>query len=285
MKQLFVLFSVLFIALSLSAQDEYEKRTFVSSQGDSLLYRLLRPETEVAGEKYPLVLFLHGAGERGNDNEKQLTHGGQMFLNPVNREKYPAFVLSPQCPSEGYWGYSGRPDFSNPELMPIDEEASALLLSVKEMLDTYIALPQVDETRVYVMGLSMGGMATFDMACRFPETFAAAVPICGAIHPARLPQAKGVNFRIFHGDSDAVVPVECSRVAYKALKAVGANVEYIEFPGRNHDSWTPAFNYPGFMDWLFGQKKSYLRVVTNKVWHPSPESNFVFSQVTLPNPH
>ena len=97
MKKLILLLSVLLFSLEfVVAQDEYERSVFVSSSGDSLNYRLLEPEVMQAGEKYPLVLFLHGAGERGNDNEKQLTHGGQMFLNPVNREKYPAFVLFPQ---------------------------------------------------------------------------------------------------------------------------------------------------------------------------------------------
>ena len=93
MKQWSILLVFLSLSLSLSAQQGYEKDVFVSSTGDSLPYRVIRPESMKAGKKYPLVLFLHGAGERGNDNERQLTHGGQMFLNPVNREKYPAFGL------------------------------------------------------------------------------------------------------------------------------------------------------------------------------------------------
>ena len=93
MKQWSILLVFLSLSLSLSAQQGYEKDVFVSSTGDSLPYRMIRPESMKAGKKYPLVLFLHGAGERGNDNERQLTHGGQMFLNPVNREKYPAQVV------------------------------------------------------------------------------------------------------------------------------------------------------------------------------------------------
>ena len=106
MKQWTTLLVFLFLSLSLSAQQEYGRDIFVSSKGDSLPYRMIHPESVKPGEKYPLVLFLHGAGERGNDNEKQLTHGGQMFLNPVNQEKYPAFVLIPQCPTDGYWAAS-----------------------------------------------------------------------------------------------------------------------------------------------------------------------------------
>ena len=113
----------------------------------------------------------------------------------------------------------------------------------------------MDRNRIYVVGLSMGGMATYDLAVRFPDTFAAAVPICGTVNPVRLADAANVRFRIFHGDADNVVPVEGSREAYKALKNLGVEVEYIEFPGCNHGSWNPAFNYPGFMEWVFAQRK------------------------------
>ncbi|MCP3895743.1 prolyl oligopeptidase family serine peptidase [Bacteroides sp.] len=255
MKKLLTLFALLLLTASVVAKQGNEKKVFVSPQGDSLQYRLLRPEGQKPGKKYPLVLFLHGAGERGSDNEKQLTHGGQMFLNPVNREKHPAFVLAPQCPESGYWAYHARPTSFVPAEMPLNEPITPIFKTLKELLDTYLALPEVDKKRVYIIGLSMGGMGTYDMAIRYPEVFAAAVPICGTVNPARLKQAKSVNFRIFHGDADNVVPVEGSREAYKALKQVGAKVEYIEFPGCNHGSWTPAFGTPDFMEWLFKQKK------------------------------
>lgn len=255
MKKLILLLSVLLFSLEfVAAQDEYERSVFVSSSGDSLNYRLLEPEVMQAGEKYPLVLFLHGAGERGNDNEKQLTHGGQMFLNPVNREKYPAFVLFPQCPESGYWAYENRPQSFIPTQMPVGKEMPSVFQAVKELLDMYLANPQVDKSRIYIMGLSMGAMGTYDMVSRFPDIFAAAVPICGTINPTRLSAARNVAFRIFHGDADDVVPVAGSRQAYKVLKAAGASVEYIEFPGCNHGSWNLAFNYPDFMKWIFDQR-------------------------------
>lgn len=255
MKQWSILLASLFLSLSLSAQQGYEKDVFVSSVGDSLPYRMIRPESAKAGKKYPLVLFLHGAGERGNDNERQLTHGGQMFLNPVNREKYPAFVLIPQCPADSYWAYTERPKSLLPADMPVGQEMSSLTRTLKQLLDTYLAMPEVDKKRIYIVGLSMGAMGTYDLVVRYPEIFAAAVPICGSVNPSRLSAAKKVKFRIFHGDADDVVPVEGSRAAYRALKAARADVEYIEFPGCNHGSWNPAFNYPGFIEWLFKQKK------------------------------
>ena len=139
--------------------------------------------------------------------------------------------------------------------MPLHEAITPIFLTVKDLLDTYLAMPQVDKSRIYIIGLSMGGMGTFDMAVRFPEIFAAAVPICGTVNVARLKAAKSVKFRIFHGDADNVVTPEGSRAAYRTLKKEGADVEYIEFPGCNHGSWNPAFSYPDFMSWLFSQKK------------------------------
>ena len=100
----------------------------------------------------------------------------------------------------------------------------------------------------------MGGMGTFEMVCRFPDLFAAAIPICGGVNIQRLKEIEtSTAFRIFHGDADAVVPVAFSRDAFTTLKAKNVDVQYIEFPGINHDSWTPAFNRDDFMEWLFTQ--------------------------------
>ncbi len=236
-------------------QNEFEKKVYVSVSGDSLNYRFLRPEVEKKGKKYPLVLFLHGAGERGTDNEKQLLHGSQMWLNPVNRDKYPAFVLFPQCPESAYWAYVKSPRSFEPSQMPSNVLLSPLFSTLKELLDSCLNMPQVDKKRIYVVGLSMGAMGTFDMTIRYPNIFAAAIPICGTVNPARLEAAKKVKFRIYHGDSDNVVPVDASRQAYKALKAAGADVQYIEFPGVGHLCWNTAFKQDDFMKWLFSQKK------------------------------
>lgn len=252
MKKILFLVSILFISLSSFAQERFECKEFSSSEGTVLKYRLLEPKQIKKGKKYPLVLFLHGAGERGSDNKKQLIHGSQMFLNPVNRDKYPAFVLFPQCPKGITWAYRSLPkSLTN---LPA-EDMTYVFRAVKELLDSYLANPLVDKSRIYIMGLSMGAMGTYDMVARFPEIFAAAIPICGAVAPGRLAPAKYVKFRIFHGDADDTVPVEASRAVYRELKEVGASVEYIEFPGCGHNSWNPAFNQPDFMKWLFAQKK------------------------------
>ena len=236
-------------------QNEFEKKVYVSASGDTLNYRLLRPEVEQEGKQYPLVLFLHGAGERGSDNEKQLFHGSQMWLNPVNRKNYPAYVLFPQCPESGYWAYVERPSVFQPKKMLANFPISPIFVVLKELLDSYLALPQVDKSRIYIIGLSMGAMGVYDLTVRYPEIFAAAIPICGIVNPKRLKAAKDVKFRIFHGSEDNIVPPSGSRRAYKALKKAGAEVQYIEFPGVGHTSWHQAFNVPDFMKWLFFQKK------------------------------
>lgn len=245
--------------LTLWGQDTFEHCRFNASDGTTLNYRELRPDEDAKGRKFPLVIFLHGLGERGTDNEKQLLHGGQQFLNPANREKYPAYVLFPQCPETAFWAYRHIP--ASYESMKTEAEMPAPFKAVKELIDTYLTYPDVDRSRVYIIGLSMGGCATFDMVARFPDIFAAAVPICGSVDPTRLEDLEGVSFRIFHGDADTVVPVNCSRKAYDALKKSGCKVEYHEFPGCTHGSWNPAFSRDDFMEWIFKQKKSrkYLR--------------------------
>jgi predicted peptidase len=114
----------------------------------------------------------------------------------------------------------------------------------------------VDKKRIYVMGLSMGGMGTFDIICRYPKYFAAAIPICGGVNTDRLKKVKHMPIRIFHGGADPVVSREYSRNAHIELKAEGSErVEYIEFPGVGHDSWTKAFAYPDFLGWMYYQSR------------------------------
>lgn len=236
-----------------SAQDTYDRKTFVSSDGLSLNYRELTPLKVEAKKKYPLVIFLHGSGERGDDNEKQLVHGGQMFLNPYNRDNYPAYVIFPQCPEGKWWTYDRKPeDFDR---LPFADTLTTELASVKELIDNYLKRPEVDKSRIYVIGFSMGGVGTYDLVLHNPELFAAAVPISGGIASGHMNAAKGVSFRIFHGDADNSVPVECSRRAYRELKAAGGNVEYIEIPGGKHGICNTVFCRPDFMEWLFAQKK------------------------------
>lgn len=253
----FLFIFLVFAPFTFAQYQDFEADIFVTAKGDSLLYRQVKPQKIENGKRYPLVLFLHGAGERASDNVSQLRHGAMMFTNPVNRENYPCFAIFPQCPANLYWGMPSRPSsFKEGTPFPADAEISTPLASTKELLDEILETYPVDKNRIYIIGLSMGGMGTFDMVCRFPELFAAAIPICGGINAERLNRfSSKTAFRIFHGDADSVVLVEYSRIAYRALKKAGANVEYIEFAGIDHGSWNPAFNMPDFFLWLFAQQR------------------------------
>lgn len=254
MKKTILIFIILNIVLHAFSQEAlFQKKEFVY-KGDTLKYQVLFPENYNINKKYPLVLFLHGSGERGNDNELQLTHGSSMFLNAENREKYPAIIIFPQCPSDEYWVEISRANnqFSFPE----NPKISTPMLLTKKLLDYYVKNEEVDKNRIYVMGLSMGGMGTFDLICRYPKYFAAAVPICGGVNTTRMKKVKNLPIRIFHGGADPVVNKQFSIDAYNELKKEGSTkVEYIEFPGVGHNSWDSAFTYPDFMKWVFKQKK------------------------------
>lgn len=235
-----------------SVYRDYVKTEYVDAHNNRMPYRVLSPSNMECGAKYPLVVFLHGSGERGTDNEKQLLHGGAVFSNPANTDKFPAFVLFPQCKEKSWTGNVNSRDFMPGADTPQESVTEKMLIS---LIKDFIASNPVDTSRIYLVGISMGGIATYDLACRYPDLFAAAVPICGAVNPQRLSAAEGVNFMIFHGEEDEEVPAFCSREAYKALSTAGNNVDYIEFSGMGHDCWDAAFNYPTLFPWLFSQTK------------------------------
>lgn len=263
MKKIFIFLTLIIANLAVGfGQESYQYNKYFSEDGDSLLYRSLKPAKIEKGKKYPLVLFLHGAGQKGNDNEKQINAGADMFLNPYNRERHPAFVIFPQCPRNDYWAYDRVPkNFDN---LPYPDKMNPTLTLVKELLDEYLQMPEVDKSRIYVMGFSMGGVGTYEIVSRYPEIFAAAVPICGAIAPGHLQGAKDVKFRIFHGDEDPTVPVECSRRVYKELRSIGAELDYVEFPGAKHGICGQTFSRPDFMEWVFAQRKGKRMVMPKK---------------------
>lgn len=257
----FLLGCLLLTGMVAAAQDlpQYTYQTF-SRKGDVLRYRLLLPANYDANKKYPLIVFLHGSGERGTDNNAQLLHGGDMFLRDSIRANYPAFVLFPQCPPDQIWapmkfdrdtsGKVIRRDF------PLNEGPTPPTALLNSLLDSLLASGKVDTKRVYIGGLSLGGMGTFYMISTRPKTFAAAFPICGAGNVAEARRfAKKVPVWIFHGGEDKVVPTEASRAYDVKLKALGAEEKYTEYPGVGHNSWDNVFVEPGLMSWIFSHKK------------------------------
>lgn len=267
MNRLLLLTALLLSGLVAVAQGDFEKRDFGTKNGHTLPYRILFPkdyDQPVTGKapKYPLVLVLHGSGERGTDNEKQLTHGSKLFLNEDNRTSFPAFVVFPQCPEPMAWSSIGL----NRTKMPVQLEsgyADTLTWTLQACYDLIAQLQRderVDKNRIYIAGLSMGGFGTFEAIARKPKLFAAAAPICGGGDSTYCEKyARYVPLWVFHGAVDAVVPVTMSQQLVAKLKLLGANVTYTEYPGVNHNSWDNAFAEPQFLPWLFAQNKKKKR--------------------------
>lgn len=235
----------------------YTRKEFMSSNGISLPYRLLYPGAPASG-KLPLVLVLHGGGERGNDNEKQLTHGANLFIDPSNRKNFPAYVLFPQCPGDGYWASATIERGTNPFKIELDysKPIPKGLEATVELVRHLIKTEKIDKKRIYITGLSMGAMGTFEAVQRYPKIWAAALPICGmADVNAYNAKAKKIPFWLFHGDADAVVSVSGSRDMVAKLKSLGYTVTYTEYPGVNHNSWDHAFKEENYLRWMFSQKR------------------------------
>jgi predicted peptidase len=216
-------------------------------------YRVLRPAKIEEGRKYPLVVFLHGAGERGDDNQAQLKYFPEMMAQPEYREKYPCFVIAPQCREGKSWSGFGRR--RNREASDANEPSDQLKV-VMQILETHIKNEPIDTKRIYLTGLSMGGYGSWDWAAREPDRFAAVVPICGGGDESKADRLVKLPIWAVHGDEDEAVPVERTRTMIAAIKKAGGNPKYTELKGVGHNSWTPAYTDPdGVVKWMFEQKK------------------------------
>lgn len=251
------LYILLISVQGLIAQDlsAFKKEQLVEKL-DTLPYRILLPLNYSQTSHYPLVVFLHGSGERGNDNEAQLTHGAGTFLNNDIRQRYPAVVVFPQCASKGYWHdiqsemtADGRKITYSPNA---ENNAQQQLLS--RLLDHLLSEYNVDRSRIYVGGLSMGAMGTFELVRRHPDTFAAAFAICGGANTEIADQICETPWWIFHGEDDPVVPQGESKKIHDALLVEGASVRLTIYPEVQHESWNNAFKEPDLFPWLFKQQ-------------------------------
>ncbi len=222
-----------------------------------LPYRLFIPKNTDPSKRYPLVVFLHGAGERGNDNYLPLAgnRGAIVWAEPGHQAEHPCFVLAPQCPPYSSWTgliTSGNPFKANKEL-----------LSVANLIKDLISKYNIDKNRVYITGLSMGGYGTFAILMEHPELFASAIPICGGGDLNRVDRIKDIPIWVFHAEDDPMVPVSLSRDIVRKLVDIGGKVRYTEFPKdylesigyHPHASWVPAYESEEVVDWLFSNSK------------------------------
>jgi predicted peptidase len=225
-----------------------------------LPYRIYVPRNLPPGKKVPLVLFLHGAGGRGNDNLHQLTDQSAplVFAQPENQARWPLFMVAPQCPLDQQWvampwgtptGKGQRP------AQPTWPMAAAMAL-IDQLQKQY---PAVDGKQLYVTGMSMGGYGTYDAAARHPGKWRAAVPICGGYDETQVAPLVSLPLWAFHAADDPAVPVARTREIIAAIKALGGHPRYTEYPASahyGHMSWIPAYADPTLLPWMFGPPAS-----------------------------
>jgi len=260
MKHLVVFLLVVLISQHGNAQDKnlYTRHWLVKGQ-DTLPYRMLLPENFNPKTKYPLIIFLHGSGERGNDNEKQLVHGASLFLIDSIRRNYPAIVVFPQCAETDFWSnvsfqYDSakqRTGFVFNGSKPPTTAMKMLMALIKELQHNF----RIRKDQWYAGGLSMGGMGTFELVARMPGKFAAAFPICGGGDTVTAPKLVKTKWWIFHGLKDDVVHPSLSQSMADAIKQSGGDAKLTLYPNANHNSWDPAFAEKDLMQWLFAQYK------------------------------
>lgn len=264
MKSLIQLGKAIVIILLLSAQfveaqvkSEFSKEYYVKDD-DTLQYRMLLPKDFSENKQYPIVLFLHGAGERGNDNAKQLIHGSKLFADNNNRENFPAIVIFPQCPNADYWSNAKVNRKTHPITLkyPMKAPPTKSLNLVMELMEDYLKRPYVDRNKIYVGGLSMGGMGTFEILYRKPQMFAAAFAICGGGNPKTVNKyANTTDLWVFHGANDDVVNPQLSVAMVSAFLKAGGKPNFTLYAKDNHNSWDSAFAEPELLPWLFSKSK------------------------------
>ena len=207
----------------------FEKEIRKTVQANYLLYL---PEDYLTSQKdFPLILFLHGAGERGNDVSKVEIHGPPKLIAKEGKS-FPFVIVSPQCPKEDWWTSGKQLDILNAFL--------------DDILENY----RIDKDRIYLTGLSMGGYGTWSLSAAHPDRFAAIAPICGGGNTWDARRVANLPVWVFHGAKDQVVPIEKSEIMVAALEKTGGSVEFTVYPETGHDSWTETYNNPDLYEWF-----------------------------------
>jgi predicted peptidase len=213
--------------------------------GQERRYVVYVPHDYDSDKPWPLVMFLHGAGERGDDGLIQTAVG---IGNAIRRnpERFPCLVVMPQCPKEGWWSDDGTKWAEELKAATTDIDV-ALAATGKEY--------NVDPARIYLTGLSMGGYGTWVYGAKHTDTYAAFMPICGGGRPEDAKALAKAPIRAFHGTKDSVVPVDRSREMVAAVKQAGGDVELTEYPDTDHNSWDQAYGDAAAIAWLLKQRK------------------------------
>jgi len=227
-----------FVVAPAATVDDFVARIYTNALG-TLPYRLFIPTNYNPSLKYPVVLFMHGAGESGTDNRLQLTGqtGELVFVSATNQSRYPSFMVAPQCPVGGAWNDSIRRQ------------------QVFGLMNLLLSQYGIDSNRLYVTGLSLGGYGTWDQITQFTNMYAAAIPMSSGGNTALASRIVHVPIWNFHAANDSVVNVSGSRTMISALRIAGGNPIYTEYASGGHGIWTPAYNTPVLMDWVYSQSR------------------------------
>jgi predicted peptidase len=225
----------------------------IQHDGRGYPYRLLVPEDPETAQ--PLVVFLHGAGERGSNNTSQLGHFPKRVVTEPQFKGKPCYVLAMQCPKDDQWAsYKTR--------RPVPGPPRAAMVALIKAIAKTVSDHNVDANRIYLVGLSMGGYGSWDLAARHPDWFAAVVPVCGGGHTATAQSLVDVPIWAFHGTADRVVPERESARMVDAIRNAGGRPAYTPLKGVGHNSWNFAYGPHGAMEWMFAQRNAQTPSIT-----------------------
>ena len=220
----------------------------------SFKYRLFRPDGyEESTSKLPLIIYLHGLDQRGDDNLAQMNYAVYYFMR---YPQYQAFAVYPQCPVDAYWALSKRPNNFNPSKMELNPEHCYMDYGLCQLIADLENTYPIDSNRIYIVGHSMGGIGTLDMIASHPGLFAAALSFCGTINPQRFTTDHEVPLMMLHNADDQVIPVEGSRQTYNRLRSLGSEVVYNEGESGGHICWANAVKNTDMLEWLFSHSLS-----------------------------
>lgn len=251
---------------SIDMERDFSRELYRADDGYTLPYRLYIPKNYDCGMMYPVLLFMHGAGERGTDNESQIHVALPHIFDDPASPAYSSIVIAPQCPEDRQWVYTPweKGCYSTANVTE-SRECAAVIEILRFIASEY----NVDRSRIYVTGLSMGGFATWDLMTRHPSVFAAGMPVCGGGDPSAARLLADIPIRTFHGTLDGSVPVEGTREMYTAIKALGrGRIRYTEIEDGYHGIWDDVYSNTHNIRWLYSnvkRKKTKARAAADAV--------------------
>ncbi len=250
--KLLIIISIVSTQIFAQKYSNFKKSLFVKN-GDSLLYRISFPDSLMSGKKYPLIVYLHGIGSRGSDNWRQLIHGAKFLKNKSIYNQYPAVVLFPQCPKNMMWTHREKKKINGKWKLsfPVSQPPTLSAELTNALVDKYLEQPYIDSNKVYILGMSMGGMGVLEFLYRWQNKYAAAAVVCGGHNPNITQTYCHIPIWFFHGNKDRTVPYEYSMKVYEKLEACNKATKYTLYNNTTHNCWDSAYSNPNLLKWLY----------------------------------